>query len=393
MRLVVSLLCLGLMSASGAARAQQPAYPPPTGTPSRPAPVAQPPPAQPTAPTAQPSTPPPATTTPPPPPPPANVSEPAPPPPPAPAAQPPAPPPVTTESQGPAETPSERAMRYSRFSSGSGGMMLVFTEILSGLVTGGLIGNSLESRNGTYVGAVLGGLSLGTAAALYQYYVPVERTESLLAVSGAALGFIAGFGYGTEHGLSKRDRALTTLLTTQLGIIGVLAATAGPGDVSEGDASLVGMTAIYAFVLTGLVQSTIALGHEGEEDTDLSPTLVAPALGMALGGLLAVPFEISPERAFKLTALPLGVGAVLLLAGTVLAEGPAVPLSAMGGIAATFVITLLATQEPPADAAPTMYQQRSRQSDAVQVMPVPVVMSAGRRGESLGAGPGVLLRF
>jgi peptidoglycan/LPS O-acetylase OafA/YrhL len=283
-------------------------------------------------------------------------------------------------------------MRYSRFSSGSGGMMLVFTEVLSGLVTGGLIGNTLESRNGTYVGAVLGGLSLGTAAALYQYYVPVERTESLLAVSGAALGFLAGFGYGTERDLSNRDRALTTLLTTQLGIIGVLAATAAPGDVSDGDASLVGMTAIYAFVFTGLIQSTLALGHEGDEDTDLTPTLVAPALGMGLGGLLAVPFELSPERAFKLTALPLGVGAVLLLAGTALADGPAVPLSAMGGIAATFVITMLATQEPPPEAGPTLYQ-RSRQSETVQLMPVPVVMSAGRRGGSLGAGPGVLLRF
>jgi hypothetical protein len=282
-------------------------------------------------------------------------------------------------------------MRYSRFSSGSGGMLLVFTEIASGLATGAILGHTFESDNGAYVGAVLGGLSLGTAAAIYQYYVPVERNESLLAAGGAALGFLAGFGYGTEHGLGSRDRAVTTLLTTQAGILGVLAATAGPGDVSQGDASLVGMSALYAFVFTGLVQSTVALGHEGDDDPDLSPTLVAPALGMALGGLLAIPLELSPDRVFKLTVLPLGVGAVLLAAGAALASGPAVPLSAMGGIVATFVITALATTEPP-PGEPTLHQRRPR-SDAFRAMPVPVLMRTGQRGESLTAGPGMLMRF
>jgi len=264
----------------------------------------------------------------------------------------PAPPP---ESQGPAETTSERALRYSRFSAGSGGMLLVFTEVLSGLVTGGILGHTFDSGNGAYVGAVLGGLTLGTGAAVYQYFVPVERNESLLLAGGAALGFLAGYGYGTEHPLDSRDRAVTALLATQAGIIGVLAATAPPGDVSDGDASLVAMTSLYAFVFTGLVQSTVALANKGPEDTDLSPTLVAPALGMALGGLLAIPIELSPQRAFKLTVLPLGVGAVLMLTGTALANGPAIPLSAMGGIAATFVITLLATAEPPPGSPPTLH--------------------------------------
>jgi hypothetical protein len=282
-------------------------------------------------------------------------------------------------------------MRYSRFSSGSGGMLLVFTEIASGLTTGAILGHTFESENGAYVGAVLGGLSLGTAAAVYQYYVPVERNESLLAVGGAALGFLAGFGYGTEHDLSSRDRAVTTLLTTQAGIIGVLAATATPGDVSQGDASLVGMSALYAFVFTGLTQSTIDLGRKGDDDPDLSPTLIAPALGMAVGGLLAIPLEIAPDRVFKLTVLPLGVGAVLLAAGTALANGPAVPLSAMGGIAATFVITALATAEPP-PGEPTLHQRRPS-SDTFRAMPVPVLMRTGQRGESLTAGPGMLMRF
>ena len=399
MRLVGSLLCLGLLTANGAARAQQTYVPPPAPTAPKPAPAAPPPATSSTttttttttqpAPTAQPA---PAPATPPTPAtPPAPTAQPAPPPPPPPTAQttPPTPPPAY---QGPAETPSERALRYSSFSSGSGGLLLIFTEIISGLSTGALLGHSLETKNGAYVGAVLGGLSLGTAAAVYQYYVPVERNESLLVAGGAALGFLAGFGYGTEHELDGRDRAVATLLATQAGIVGVLAATARPGDVSQGDALLVGMSSIYAFVFTGLVQHTVAIGNEGDDDPDLSPTLVAPALGMALGGLLAVPLELSSERVFKLTVLPLGVGALMLVAGTALADGIAVPLSAMGGVAATFVITALATAEPPPGAPPTLYSQ-PRSPDALQVLPVPVLMRAGRGGQSLAAGPGMLLRF
>ncbi|WNG32751.1 hypothetical protein F0U61_03330 [Archangium violaceum] len=364
MRLVVSLLCIGLLTANGVARAQ---------TSPTPAPTTQPAPSS-------------TTQAPPPPPPPSTTATQEPPPP---------PPPPPPEAQGPDETAAERAARYSRFSSGSGGMLLVFTELISGVVTGGILGNTFETENGDYVGAVLGGLALGTAAAVYQYYVPVERNESLLAASGAALGFLAGFGYGTEQDLSRRDRAVTALLATQAGIIGVLAATAGPGDVSDGDASIVGMGALYAFVFTALTQSTLALANEGDEDTNLTPTLVAPALGMALGGILAVPFELSAQRAFKLTVLPLGVGAALLLAGTALADGPAVPLSAMGGVAATFVITLLATAEPPVPYPParTGSTLRSEKSEAVKAMPVPVLMRTGRRSESLTAGPGFLMRF
>jgi hypothetical protein len=395
MRLVVSLMCLGLLTAHGVARAQT--APAPAPAPTRPAPGT---PAQ-----TQPA--PGTVAQPPPPPAPGTVAQPPPPPAPAPAAQPPPPPaaaqpppppearpapPPPPPAEGPVETPSERAARYSRFSSGSGGMLLVFTEVISGLVTGAILGNTFESENGAYVGGVLGGLSLGTAAAVYQYYVPVERNESLLAAGGAALGFLAGFGYGSEQELSSRARAIAALLTTQAGIIGTLAATYGPGDVSDGDASLVAMTALYAFVFTGLVQSTVALSDRGSEDTNLWPTLVAPALGMALGGVLAVPFELSANRVFKLTALPLGVGAALLLAGTALASGPAVPLSAMGGIAATFVITLLATEEPPTPYPPSEPRRRLR-SESFQAMPVPVLMRSGQRGESLTAGPGLLLRF
>ncbi|WPB76567.1 hypothetical protein KYC5002_47220 [Archangium violaceum] len=399
MRLVVSLMCLGLLTANGIARAQSTTTTTTTTQPASPAvqtPPAPPPPAaaQPSAPTTQqPPPPPPPAAYPAPPPPRPPEAEQVPPPPPPTQVQQPAPPPPPPPAEGPSETAAERAQRYSRFSSGAGGMLLVFTELLSGAVTGGILGNTFASDNGAYVGAVIGGLGLGTAAAVYQYYVPVERNESLLAAGGAALGFLAGFGFGSEQGLNVRDRSVATLLATQAGIIGVLAATAMPGDVSDGDASLVGMTSLYAFVLTGLVQATVLLAEEGDQDPNLAPTLVAPLLGMGVGGLLAVPFELSASRVFKLTVLPMGVGAVLLLAGTALADGPAVPLSAIGGIAATFVITALVTAEEPTPYPPTSPRLRSQASETFQAFPVPVLMRTGRRNESLTAGPGLLMRF
>jgi hypothetical protein len=319
---------------------------------------------------------------------------------PAPPTYAPPPPPayVPPPSQGPVETPAERAgrySRYSRFSSGEGGVLLIFTELIGGAVTGSFYGHALGRTNGAYVGGVVTGLTLGTAAAVYQYYVPVERNEGALAAGGAVLGFLAGFGYGTQQKLSDQSRALTALLTTQLGIVGVLAATASSGDVSDGDTSLVAMSALYAFVLTGLTQSAVYLADDHGGRINLAPSLVAPLVGMGIGGLLAVPFELRPSRVFRLTALPLGVGAVLLVVGTALADGPVVPLSAMGGVVATFVITLLATADDYQDYPPSRTGRRLRDARAstFKAMPVPVLMRAGERGESLTAGPGMLLRF
>jgi hypothetical protein len=368
MRLIASLLCLAVLTGGTLARAQQ------TGTPATPpsssstyTPQAEPPPAtEPVAPTTTGAQEPTATT-------PMQPATPEPPP----------------GYQGPAESASARALRYSRFSAGAGGPLLIFTEVLSGLVTGAMVGRASGADNGAYVGAVLTSLTLATGAAIYQYYVPVERMETLLAAGGAATGFLAGFGFSLEQDSSDRSRAITTLLTTQAGVIAVLAATAGGGDVSAGDASLVGMSSLYAFALTALVQSATKLANP-QRDLNLTPSLLAPAIGMGIGGLLTLSLELSSERVFKLTVIPMGVGATLMLVGTMLANGPAVPLTSLGGVVATFVITWLATAEPIPGAPPT---RRELQPQLENLVPVPVVVSAGRRGESLGAGPGLLLRF
>jgi hypothetical protein len=337
---------------------------------------------QPGAPTAQPGpTPPPLSPAPPP-------VEALPPPPPPPVA--PAPAPATT---APAEPPRERTVRYSRFSAGSGGPLLAFTEVMSGVVSGALIGASYDEEtpdnnqaNNAYTGAVIAGLTLGTGATLYQYFNPVERNESLLSAGAATTGFIAGLAIAAETGMDGRGASWMSLATTQAGIISVLFITQGGGDVSTGDAALVGMVSLYAFTLTGLAQGIIDASASG--GSNYAATFLSPAVGMALGGLLTMPLEMDSSRVLKLTLVPLGVGSAMLSLGAVLANGTTVPLTALAGIITSFALTFLLTSDPGMETE----REGLRRAD-FQAMPVPVVMAAGRDRSSLAAGPGLFVRF
>jgi hypothetical protein len=284
-------------------------------------------------------------------------------------------------------------VRYSRFSAGPGGPLLAFTEVISGVVSGALIGSSFDRdlpdnarRNSAYTGAVVAGLTLGTAATLYQYFTPVERNESLLAAGAASTGFIAGLAIGADTEMSVRDVAWLSLATTQAGIITVMAITRGGGDVSTGDAALVGMVSLYAFSLTGLTQGII--DSSGSRNSNYVATFVSPAVGMILGGLLTVPLEMDSARVLKLTLVPLGVGAAMLSMGAVLADGTTVPLTALAGIVTSFALTFLLTSDPG-----MATEREPLRSDSIQAMPVPVVMAAGRDKSSLAAGPGLFVRF
>lgn len=337
---------------------------------------------QPDAPTAQPDpTPPPLSPAPPP-------VEALPPPPPPPVA--PAPSPSATRLPEPER---ERTVRYSRFSAGPGGPLLAFTEVMSGVVSGALIGASYdeanpgnERKNNAYTGAVIAGLGLGTGATLYQYYNAVERNESLLAAGAATSGFIAGLAIAAETDMSTRGASWTSLATTQAGILTVLAITQGGGDVSNGDAALVGMVSLYAFTLTGLTQGIIDASASG--GTDWAFTFLAPAVGMGLGGLLTLPLEMDSSRVLKLTLVPLGVGSIMLSMGAILADGTTVPLTALAGIVTSFALTFLLTSDPGVETE----RESLRRAD-FQAMPVPVVLAAGRDKSSLAAGPGLLVRF
>lgn len=323
------------------------------------------------------------------------------PPPSAPAAaptEPPLPPPPPPPAQtappaatGPSETPGERVVRYSRFSAGPGGSLLAFTEVMSGIVSGAMLGNSFDTNdndkaNTAYTGAVVGGLTLGTMATMYQYFVPVERNESLLVAGAATAGFVAGLALAANGDMSSKSTSWLTLGTTQLGVISVLALTQGGADVSTGDAALVGMVSLYALTLTGLTQGIIDGAASG--DVNYTPTFIAPAAGMALGGLLALTLEMEPSRVVKLTLVPLGVGSSMLFLGSILAEGTTVPLTALAGIVTSFALTFLLTSDP---GMPTE-REGLRRAD-FQAMPVPMVMAAGPDNKSVAGGAGLFMRF
>ncbi|HYI01527.1 hypothetical protein [Hyalangium sp.] len=332
------------------------------------------------APTAPP-TPPPITSAP------APSEPPLPPPPPPPSVT---PPPAAT---GPAEPAGERAVRYSRFSAGPGGPLFTFAQVMSGVVSGAMLGNGAdedrpddEQRNSAYTGAVVGGLTLGTMATLYQYFVPVERNESLLIAGAATSGFVAGIAIAADGDMSGTEAAWLGLATTQAGIISVLAFTRGGGDVSTGDAALVGMTSLYALTLTGLTQGI--MDSSSSRDMNYVATFIAPAAGMALGALLTLPLEMDASRVVKLTLVPLGVGATMLFLGATLADGTTVPLTALAGIVTSFALTFLLTSDP---GVPT--EKESLRRADFQVMPVPVVMAVGREKSSIAAGPGLFMLF
>jgi hypothetical protein len=291
----------------------------------------------------------------------------------------------------PAAPVKPRFLRYSRYSAGAGGPTLALTEGMMGVVTGAMLGSAFDIASDArdsdgYTGAILGGLTLGSAATIYQYFIPVGRRESLLAAGAATTGMMASLTIANSRDLSDKDRAALTFATSQAGIIGVLLATAGGEDVSAGDTGLVGATSLYGFVLTGLIEYIHA--RETDQRYNFVPVLLAPAVGMAIGGLLAIPIEMSSSSAFELTMYPLGTGLVALLIGARLADDVVVAKTVLGTVAGTFFLVALinglsgGVAEPPQKSASTF-----------QAMPMPVVMTAGRGNDSLAAGPGLFLRF
>lgn len=79
----------------------------------------------------------------------------------------------------------------------------------------------------------------------------------------------------------------------------------------------------------------------------------------------------------------------MLRLGAVFATGATVPLTPMAGLVTSFALTLLLTSDP---GVTTQQEEGLRRAD-FQVMPVPMVMAAGRDNSSLAAGPGLFARF
>jgi hypothetical protein len=283
--------------------------------------------------------------------------------------------------------------RYSRYSAGPGGSTLALTAGLYGFVTGAMLGSSFNvsaegGNNDGYTGAVIGGLSLGTAAILYQYFIPVGRREGLLVGGAATSALTSSLAIANSENMSAKERAVLTFSATTGSMVAVLLLTAGGEDVSAGDAGLVGATALYGAIVAGLVEYIHA--EQTRQDYHYVPMLLAPTLGMAIGGLLAIPLELSSRLIFELTTFPLLTGAAALLVGSRVADGVTTAKTVLVTMGGTFFLIGLINALSAHSMEPTDPQASTR---TFQAVPVPVVLSAGRRNEGIAAGPGLFLRF
>jgi hypothetical protein len=244
--------------------------------------------------------------------------------------------------------------RFSRFSRGPGGPLLVFTGLLTGVATGITFNQGLGgSAQDNFAAGVLGAVLVGGAAAMFQYYAYTSIYGTMLDALAAISGYAFGFGIDLVTSTRGNSALLIPAVAANLALVASSLAHLNV-DVSGDDALVVASGAAFAtwFAIlgTGLVAAT-------NQHTDGSAILLAPALGMALGGGVAALTHVPAARMFKLLLLPIGVGASLLEVG-ILAGSSGRPLTwaiAGAGTVGTFALTALLTadDETRPGAAPT----------------------------------------
>jgi hypothetical protein len=291
--------------------------------------------------------------------------------------------------EGPAQSAGERAARYSRFSAGPGGPAVVVAEVLLGLGSGAMLGAAYDTggqNSNAYSAAMISGLALGTAGTLYQYFVPVQRREAMLATTASLVGMMGAIAIANDNDMNDRDRAILAMVTAQVGMFSTLLLTAGGEDVSGSDLGLMTVTTTYAFMFTGLIE--FISNAESSRGYNFTPVLLAPAVGMALGGLLAIPLELSAGRLLVISLIPLiPTGMAVALAAPLSGNattGRVVLTTLAASFAITSLITVLTYEPPPRERA---------SSSPVELTPVPVVLAAGRDNRSVAAGAGLFVRF
>jgi hypothetical protein len=286
--------------------------------------------------------------------------------------------------------PQRRApKRFSPLSAGPGGPLLVLTEIVTGVVAGGILGGTTRNPDLVYLGVLSGGLILGGAAAAYSYSVPVSMGAAMLSTLGSVSGAMLGLGIGSyATGDFDITAALLFAAFSQLGVGAALAAGYGD-DFTVEDAGLAATAAMHATIFTGLA---MWLASASGANVDARPVLFAPAVGMALGTLIATAVDLPASRIFKIALMPVGVGVGLLYLGG-LAQSPVVaPATVMVGMAVTLGLTVLFTQPPPAEDEAAVAPRGQDGSLLERVVAIPMVMPVpGSR--AMAAGPGLAVRF
>jgi len=293
-------------------------------------------------------------------------------------------------AEGPAQPAGERAARYSRFSAGPGGPAVVVAEVLLGLGGGAMLGATYDTdgkNSNAYSMAMISALALGTAGTMYQYFVPVQRRESMLATTSSLVAMMGAIGVANGNDLSDRSRAILAMAASQVGLFAPLLLTAGGEDVSGEDLGLMTVTSSYAFLFTSLIEF-ISDAESTSRGYNFAPMLLAPAVGLALGGLLSIPLELSAGRLVIISLVPLIPTGMAIALAAPLSGNATTGRVVLTTLSASFVLTALVTvftYEPPA-------RERASAS-AVQLTPLPVVLAAGRDNRSVAAGPGLLVRF
>ena len=281
---------------------------------------------------------------------------------PVPAAPPPMPEAQPAPTTAPAPAPQKlqlqepklgAAMRYSRFSKGPGGPLLVFSGILTGIVTGVSLNEGVGGdHQDDFAAGVGGGLIIGGLASLYQYYSYTSVYGSMIDTLAALDGFLLGFGIDEMGGVDSAHTMLAPALLANAVLI-TSALIHVNADIDGDTALLAASGSIYGLWIAVL---TTGLVNDLQTGVDARGVLLAPTIGLALGAALTQFIHIPANRMFKLDLIPIGVGLLLLATGAVTSGGdrPIVWGVALAGTAVAAVATaiLTAPDDAPQTAAP-----------------------------------------
>jgi len=237
--------------------------------------------------------------------------------------------------------------RYSAFSAGPAGLVLMFSNMVFGIVVGALAG-AWSNPGGTGTAAsdsapltgLLGGVVLGAVAAGYQYAVWTNYPRAAAAIVTLASGFMLGFGLldsaGEFRGSPNTLDAIIVGAVMEAAFFAFLGIT-HEANMTAGDAFCTSVGAIYGFAIAALV-----LGYIGSTSSvsDASALLYGPAIGEIAGGILAYAFRPTPRTVAIAGLIPLGITAVYMTAlSTVSGSRPAYWGAAIGVLVVSAVVT------------------------------------------------------
>ncbi|MBS2031015.1 MAG: hypothetical protein JST54_24145 [Deltaproteobacteria bacterium] len=246
--------------------------------------------------------------------------------------------------------------RYSRFSKGPGGPLLIFSGILTGIVTGVSLNEGLAGQHqDDFAFGVAGGVVIGGLASIYQYYAYTSVYGSMIDTLAALDGFLLGFAIDDMGGVDSQHTMLAPAILANALLV-TSALIHWNADVDPDSALMVASGSIYGLWLSVL---TTGLVNDLQTGVDARGVFMAPAIGLALGAALTQFVHIPASRMFKLDLIPIGVGLLLLATGAVTSGGdrPIVWGLALAGTAVAGVGTaILTAPDDPQPAAPVATQ-------------------------------------